>query len=182
MKIRKHDFSKALHLALKGRPLLLRFYAEEAKKSRGRRTSKASPAGNPWSFFRHAMHQACMTGDIASLRALVASGGCDINEKDRDGLTPLHNTLQGFGPDCDKCCEFLLSIGADASLTQADGQTPLCMAQLLDMDSDRENMYQARLRSFERVSAALFYYDPTLGLALADSTIKQMLDFASRDD
>jgi ankyrin repeat protein len=91
----------------------------------------ANPA--PKDNLRNPMVGLCRRGEEAKaleiMKLLVAHGG-DINARDID-KTPLHAAVMADAP---RLVEYLLKQGADTTVTQADGKTPLALAKYWGQD------------------------------------------------
>lgn len=87
----------------------------EAGRGRGGREAAAGLS---------ALHLACQNGLDEVVRQLAAApGGCDVNARDADGLTPLHCAAGRGSPGIVAC---LLAAGADPNAsTAAEGLLPL---------------------------------------------------------
>lgn len=79
----------------------------------------------------------CVCGNLETMRRLLARGA-NVNYADRDGWTPLHQTISSVEDDC---AAELIKAGADLSArTTDDGMTPMERAQNLKVQSEAELM------------------------------------------
>jgi len=72
------------------------------------------------------LHKACLTGDLSFIDFLVEKGA-EVNRRDEHQLTPLHVACQikRAGYDNLEIIKKLLILGADPTLQDVDGRTPL---------------------------------------------------------
>lgn len=75
---------------------------------------------------------------------ILLDAGADIHACDHAGNTPLHSATQGYGEQV-PVIQALLDRGADTTMTNEDGFTPIMLAKKLDKD--------ACVRVFESYSA-----------------------------
>lgn len=68
---------------------------------------------------------ACSANDVASLERLIAADPSQLNEKGSGGQTPLMNAVLSGKT---KSVEFLLKAGADVTIPEQDGYTPMVRA------------------------------------------------------
>ncbi|GAA5917788.1 hypothetical protein JCM5296_001695 [Sporobolomyces johnsonii] len=80
------------------------------------------------------LHELALEGDAAALSAFLSSAegkGCDVDERDSYGFAPLHlATDRGHA----EVVKVFLAAGADRSLRDDDGNTPLDLARLAEQD------------------------------------------------
>ncbi|GAA5991649.1 hypothetical protein JCM11641_000209 [Rhodosporidiobolus odoratus] len=79
------------------------------------------------------LHELAISGDAASLSAFLATQGktADLNEKDSYGYAPLHLAVDRGNL---VAARLLLEAGADKSLPDEDGNTPLDLARIAEQD------------------------------------------------
>ncbi|GAA6032422.1 hypothetical protein JCM8097_008167 [Rhodosporidiobolus ruineniae] len=79
------------------------------------------------------LHELALDGDASALEAFLQREGksADLNERDSYGYAPLHLAVDRGNLDAAKV---LLAAGADKSLTDEDGNTPLDLARLAEQD------------------------------------------------
>ncbi|XP_077462512.1 uncharacterized protein LOC144078192 isoform X2 [Stigmatopora argus] len=78
-----------------------------------------------------ALREACTCGWLANVRHLVEHGA-DINCSAQDGTRPLHDAVENNHVEV---VRFLLSCGADPTLTSSSGQGPINMANSVVMET-----------------------------------------------
>ena len=108
-----------------------------------------NPVGNT------ALHMACYDGHVAAVRFLLKLSKRDVNLPGEHGDTPLHAAL--FQPDDTPpasrdfdLVKLLVEAGADLSLRDEDGVTPVEMAKrLLAMDRKARNALRCRVVASE---------------------------------
>lgn len=101
----------------------------------GSSTSQVHPInGPPSSFGRSALHQAVCRGDRSTLQTILAdlSDKKDLTKIDEAGFAPLHSACAKFLPQIDQpmgqrndVVRMLLEAGADATVADRNGNTPL---------------------------------------------------------
>lgn len=67
------------------------------------------------------VHAAADVDDVDKLRALLAADGGLLEQRNKDGWTPLHTASYAGSTEC---VEFLLKAGAKPNAKCADGDTP----------------------------------------------------------
>jgi ankyrin repeat protein len=75
------------------------------------------------SAFADPIHDAAWDGDLADVQAELDKGA-DVNAKDEQGYTPLHNAAEGHK----EIVELLIAKGADVNAKDESGGTPLLAA------------------------------------------------------
>uniref|UniRef100_A0A663N757 Uncharacterized protein n=1 Tax=Athene cunicularia TaxID=194338 RepID=A0A663N757_ATHCN len=81
------------------------------------------PNGNKQNQVKTALHKACISNKVERLIQLLSIPGTDINAKDDDGWTPLHEACNHGSTVCVR--EILQRCPEVDLLTQVDGATPL---------------------------------------------------------
>lgn len=66
-------------------------------------------------------------GNFEGVKRLVEKGA-NVNEKDDNGITPLHIAAEEIGVDHTKIIEYLLENGADPNVKNKEGETPVHVA------------------------------------------------------
>jgi len=78
------------------------------------------------------LHQAAAAGDLERVQALLAQGS-DVNEKDKNGLTPLHEAVAHRRRGV---VQMLLAKDANVDARDASGRTPLLRASSIEGPGD----------------------------------------------
>lgn len=71
------------------------------------------------------MHDAARNNDVATLRAVLDGGGCDVDEVDANRMTALYLAANRGATEC---VRMLLKAGARVNLSDRDWKTPLDVA------------------------------------------------------
>jgi len=72
-----------------------------------------------------ALHRAAGRGHLRIVQALLQADGVQVDARDRDRRTPLHNAAVGCGPKNPRVVQALLQAGADPNAADRSGWTPL---------------------------------------------------------
>lgn len=87
----------------------------------------------------NALHMAVYSGDINSVKSLLATGKIDINYQEKRGYTVLHYAAWFGHPGI---CEYLISHGADKSVKSNKGETALMLADNTRIKSKRDKIIE----------------------------------------
>ena len=99
------------------------------------------------------LHIAAKTMKVNHLKCLI-SKGANVNEKDNDNNTPLHcvGLTESLQTSCPKykllehsgkeCCEILIRSGADVSVKNNSGQTPLDNYYVKKLKDDKPDLFK----------------------------------------
>ena len=77
--------------------------------------------------FASEIHDAAAAGNLEKVRLLLKKNPASVNEKDKDGETPLHHASNS--PEIVK---LLIEHGGDVNARDKDNKTPLIYAAMLD--------------------------------------------------
>jgi len=91
-------------------------------------TAQTQPATENPQIAAKSLIEAAAAGDVDQVKLLI-SNGADVNEKDKDGRTPLHSAAREGEMEAVK---LLVEAGADLNCTDKDGQTPASLAMAED--------------------------------------------------
>lgn len=118
--------------------------------------------------------------DLRAIQLLIASG-IDVNQKDKDGLTPLSIAAQGGAK---KCAEALCKIGANPHVTDSAGNAPLHWAAAFGKSGVAEVLlfYGASANAVNHAGGSPLMLSLTKGaLGLAQKLLDYGADFRLKD-